>query len=779
MAAVPLVVLATYSGASCDSPAPGPVDPVAEIAGPADGSTFRSGRPLTLVGVGTDPQDGPLTGPALSWTSSLAGPLGTGSPISPTLSVGQHAIVLVVTDSDGNTGEDRITLTVTPDSPPSVEIQQPADGATILARLPVSFAGAGTDPEDGDLPSDRLEWTSSRDGEIGTGTAFSRSDLSVGEHSVSLMGTDSDGNTAVDVVRITIEPNTDPVVTIESPQDGDVVLARLDVSFQGSGTDAEDGPLAGGALQWTSDLDGSIGSGTTFTRNDLSVGTHRITLTATDSHGNVAEASTSLTVEPNTDPVATILAPADGHSVFIGTAVTFSGSGTDAEDGALSGSALQWTSNIDGGLGSGASVTTSALSGGSHQVTLSVTDSHGNVTVASITVVIDPGAIPVPVISAPANGASVGVGSSVTFSGSATDVEDGALSGPQLQWTSSIDGSIGSGASFSTSSLSLGTHAIVLTATDSHGNRASAQIGLTVQVPAALAYVVNSTAPGTVTVLDVGTSLPVGSPVGVGNGPNGVAFTPDGSRAYVTNGNSNSVSIIDVGLQAVVGTIPVGNTPTGVVFNASGSRAYVANFNGNDVSVIDVGTSSEIGSRIPVGTGASDLVLTPNGARLYVTGFYGKSFTAIDVATSTPITTGFFGSSAQGLDVSPDGSTVFVACKEKSWLCVVDVATNTVSTLVPMGSSPSDIAIRPDGTRGYMTNKIPSGTVTVFDPTSYAVLATIPVGSNPNAIDVNAAGTRAIVANQVSNTVSIIDLGTNTVIVTIPVGTGPVAAAFR
>jgi len=47
-------------------------------------------------------------------------------------------------------------------------------------------------------------WTSSLDGQIGTGTSFTRGDLSVGDHNIVLTATDSDGAIGTDAVAITI-----------------------------------------------------------------------------------------------------------------------------------------------------------------------------------------------------------------------------------------------------------------------------------------------------------------------------------------------------------------------------------------------------------------------------------------------------------------------------------------------------------------------------------------------------------------------------------------------
>jgi hypothetical protein len=82
-------------------------------------------------------------------------------------------------------------------------------------------------------------------------------------------------------------------------------------------------------------------------------------------------------------------------------------------------------------------------------------------------------------ITSPADGASFPSGTSISFSGSASDPEDGDLTG-SLVWTSSLVGQIGTGGSFS-AVLSDGTHTITASATDSGGLNSSASITVVVQ----------------------------------------------------------------------------------------------------------------------------------------------------------------------------------------------------------------------------------------------------------------------------------------------------------
>jgi serine protease len=85
---------------------------------------------------------------------------------------------------------------------------------------------------------------------------------------------------------------------------------------------------------------------------------------------------------------------------------------------------------------------------------------------------------PVVEITSPADGATFTEGDTVTFNGAASDAEDGSLS-DGISWTSSLDGSLGSGASVS-AALSVGTHTITASVTDADGASASDSISVVV-----------------------------------------------------------------------------------------------------------------------------------------------------------------------------------------------------------------------------------------------------------------------------------------------------------
>jgi subtilisin family serine protease len=89
----------------------------------------------------------------------------------------------------------------------------------------------------------------------------------------------------------------------------------------------------------------------------------------------------------NLRPTVSITSPTDGDKTFIvGENINFNATAIDTPDGNISGS-IQWSSDIDGVLGTGASIVNS-LTNGIHTISASVTDSSGITTIEKITIPI-------------------------------------------------------------------------------------------------------------------------------------------------------------------------------------------------------------------------------------------------------------------------------------------------------------------------------------------------------------------------------------------------------
>ncbi len=90
-----------------------------------------------------------------------------------------------------------------------------------------------------------------------------------------------------------------------------------------------------------------------------------------------ATPSATPTRPPATPPSVAVLAPADGSTACPGTVVRFRGEAVDAEGDVLDGTALAWSSDQQGQLGSGAQLDVALTASGPHVVTLTATDADG------------------------------------------------------------------------------------------------------------------------------------------------------------------------------------------------------------------------------------------------------------------------------------------------------------------------------------------------------------------------------------------------------------------
>ena len=94
----------------------------------------------------------------------------------------------------------------------------------------------------------------------------------------------------------TPEVDKDPSVTISSPADGSSFTGGSVISFAGTGEDYKGTALPDSMLVWISDQDDTIGTGTSFDRDDLSTNTHVITLTGTDGVGKTDSKSITISI---------------------------------------------------------------------------------------------------------------------------------------------------------------------------------------------------------------------------------------------------------------------------------------------------------------------------------------------------------------------------------------------------------------------------------------------------------------------------------------------------
>ena len=286
-------------------------------------------------------------------------------------------------------------------------------------------------------------------------------------------------------------------------------------------------------------------------------------------------------------------------------------------------------------------------------------------------------------------------------------------------------------------------------------------------------------------------AAPVTFTAQTGSSPAGVVASPDGTRMYVANTGSNTVSVINTATGQLIDANPnvagpiisVGSSPSALAI--SGTRLYVANTGSNTVSVIDTTTYNRIDANpsifsMDIAVGSSPSALAISGTRLYVANRGGNTVSVIDTATNKVIDTNpsifstniGVGSSPSALAIS--GTRLYVANRGGNTVSVINTATNSVTNTITVESQPSSVAVSTDGTRVYVANT-GTGTVSVinFNATTntYNLVDTNPniagtqsffVGSSPSSVAVSQMARLVYVALS-SDMVAVINTSSNVV----------------
>lgn len=226
----------------------------------------------------------------------------------------------------------------------------------------------------------------------------------------------------------------------------------------------------------------------------------------------------------------------------------------------------------------------------------------------------------------------------------------------------------------------------------------------------------------------------------VGREPAHVIIDPQGKLAYVSNGEDNVLSVVDIAQRKVIGEIKTGKSPHGLRMSPDAREIYVANTGDNSVSVIDVARAREA-ARVPVGKAPAQVGFTPDGRRVYVTSTVDNTVVVVDTARRMKIAT------------------------------------------VPVGRKPIQVFATPDGRHIYAANegtaKNADNTVSVIDTSTNKVVATVVTGKGAHGVVVTDDGSRALIANTIDSTVSVIDTATQRVTRSIKVGEGSGGITFR
>ena len=224
------------------------------------------------------------------------------------------------------------------------------------------------------------------------------------------------------------------------------------------------------------------------------------------------------------------------------------------------------------------------------------------------------------------------------------------------------------------------------------------------------AYISNGGS-NTVTVLDL-VNMRQDRVIAVGAGPSGLAVNPRRNEVYVVNTGSGTVSVINAETNTVAATIRVQRKPYFIDVDTRGERAYVANSGSNNVSVLDLARRREIGV-IGAGEGPGMARISNDGKSVVISNRASGSVSIAD-ARSLQVRSSFdHCPGATDVMILPDSSKAFITCSAGHQIMVIGLAHSNGSeprpadvglSILDVGQTPVHLALKPDGGEAFVSN---------------------------------------------------------------------------
>ncbi|HUY95905.1 MAG TPA: beta-propeller fold lactonase family protein [Terracidiphilus sp.] len=253
------------------------------------------------------------------------------------------------------------------------------------------------------------------------------------------------------------------------------------------------------------------------------------------------------------------------------------------------------------------------------------------------------------------------------------------------------------------------------------------------------AYVTNGVS-GTVSVLDV-VNIRLDREIPVGPDPIDVAPSPTRNEVYIVvsgaPGGQGWLSVIDAEKNSVAATIPLHHRPIAISVDADGKFAYVANFGSNSISIVDLAARREI-AQLGVGEEPAEALLSPDGRSLVVPNRGGNSVTIVNPKTRRVRAIFEDCPGASDAVILPDSSKAFVACSGGHQVMAIALGNSKfnpggpdrLEALMDVGRAPVQLALKPDGGEVFVSNSLSDSVSEIYNTTD-EVGDTYLIGADP------------------------------------------------
>ena len=173
-----------------------------------------------------------------------------------------------------------------------------------------------------------------------------------------------------------------------------------------------------------------------------------------------------------------------------------------------------------------------------------------------------------------------------------------------------------------------------------------------------------------------------------GKAPHLVRLANDSVWAYTSNTDTGTVSAVNLET-GEVRIIPVGQRPQGMAFSPDNRRLYVTNLNSDSISIIDTQSKTHIGE-IPTGKGPVRIRVAPDGKTLVYALQTGEAVGFANAETRKEETQVKLTGQPVSLTFSKDNQNAFSAVQSQDKIFVIPLRTRKIEKVIsaPPGSGP-------------------------------------------------------------------------------------------